>query len=133
MDKLLGARKEAILQAVDQEGNVVQEYRALFTVRALADAETRLGKSVGSTIQGFVSGRSGVRDLAILLMFGLEAEKRASKRGGDPVSYNEACEVIEMVGIERTASVLGPAITEVLRYPRKKEVVQEDEQPEEKN
>ena len=131
MEKMLGARKEAILQAVDQEGTVIQEYRALFTIRALADAETRLGKSVGNALQGFVTGRSGVRELAILLMFGMEAERRTRKGGGDPGSFDEACEVIEMVGIEQTATILGPAITDVLQYPKKQETAQEEEQPEE--
>lgn len=132
MAALLGARKEAILQAFDQEGNLVQEYRALFTIRALADAEARLGDSVGNAIKGFMTGRSGVRVLAILLMCGMEANRQATQAGGDPVSYDEACQVIEMVGIAPTATVLGPAVTSVLQYGTKKDETPE-ETPEEKN
>jgi hypothetical protein len=118
---LLGARKEAILEAKDAEGNVIEEYKALFTIRALADAEVRLGKSVGIAIQGFATGKSGIRELAILLMAGLEANRRATKSDGSPVSFDDACEVIEIVGITPVANAIGPAVNAVLQYGDEKE------------
>lgn len=118
---LLGARKEAILEAKDAEGNIIEEYKALFTIRALADAEVRLGKSVGIAIQGFATGKSGIRELAILLMAGLEANRRATKSDGSPVSFDDACEVIEIVGITPVANAIGPAVNAVLQYGDEKE------------
>lgn len=118
---LLGARKEAILEAKDAEGNVIEEYKALFTIRALADAEARLGKSVGIAISGFRTGKSGIRELAILLQAGLEANRRANKSDGSPVSFDDACDVLEMVGITPVANAIGPAVTAVLQYGEEKE------------
>lgn len=122
---MLGARKEAILEAKDAEGNVVETYKALFTIRALADAEARMGKSVGMAVRGFATGQSGVREMALLLQAGLEAERRASKTEGSPISYDDACDVIEMVGITPTADAIGPAVTSVLSYGMPKEESEE--------
>jgi hypothetical protein len=124
---LLGARKEAILEAKDAEGNIIEEHKALFTIRALADAEVRLGKSVGLAVNGFATGKSGIRELAILLMVGLEAERKATKAEGSPVSFDDACEVLEMVGITPVANAIGPAVTAVLNYG------DEEKEPAEKN
>lgn len=118
---LLGARKEAILEAKDAEGNATETYKALFTIRALADAEVRLGKSVGIAVQGFATGKSGIRELAIMLQAGLEANRRASKTDGKPVSFDDACDVLEMVGVTPVANAIGPAITAVLQYGDEKE------------
>lgn len=118
---LLGARKEAILEAKDAEGNIIEEHKALFTIRALADAEVRLGKSVGIAISGFATGKSGIRELAILLQAGLEANRRAIKSDGSPVSFDDACEVLEMVGITPVANAIGPAVNAVLQYGDEKE------------
>ena len=116
MVKLLGARKEAILHARDEDGVVVEEYRALYTTQALADAEIRMGKSVSEALGGFVTGKSGVREVALLLQSGLEADRRATGSGKTPVSFNRACEVLDMVGLTPAAKAIGDAITAVLQH-----------------
>ena len=131
MGKLLGARKEAILLVKDEEGQVIEEYRALFTTRALADAEQRIGKSMTQVLNGFVSGRSGVREIALLLQAGMEAERRASKSGGAPVSYGDACDVIDLVGINPAAESLNNAIVAVLSYGKSKPSSVDDDQGDE--
>lgn len=129
---LLGARKEAVLLAKDSEGTIVEEFRALFTTRALADAEVRARKSMADMVSGFVTGKSGVRELAILIMAGMEADRRASGGSGEPVSFDDACDVIDLVGIEPTLDVVGKAIRDVMTYGRKKTPEQPPEgQPEE--
>ena len=126
MAAVLGARKEAILEAKDPEGAMVKEYRALFTTRALADAEARIGKSMTMVLMGFPTGKSGVRELALILQAGLEAERRASKASGDPVSYDDACDVLDMVGLTPAAEAIGDAVAAVLQYGEKKEPAGED-------
>jgi hypothetical protein len=130
MAKMLGARKTAILEARDEEGNVVEEYRALFTTRALADAEARIGQSMSTVIMGFVSGKSGVRELSLLLQAGMEAERRASGGHGEPVTYDEACDVLDMVGLTPAAETLGNAVTAVLSYGQKKDKADSGSEPE---
>lgn len=125
MAKLLGARKEAILQAFDETGAAVEEYRALFTTRALADAESRIGKSMSLVLMGFSTGKSGVRELALILQAGMEAERRAADAGGDPVSYEDACDVLDMVGLTPAAEMIGDAVTAVLQYGIKKDTAPE--------
>jgi len=127
---LLGARKEAILEAKGAEGEVVETYQALYTTRALADAEARLGKSVGLAISGFATGKSGIREIAILLQAGMEANRRASKAGGNPVSFDDACDVLDVVGLTPAANVIGPAITAVLQYGLETEGFAQEEAPE---
>lgn len=117
--KLLGARKEAILQAKDAEGNVIEEYQALFTTRALADAEARIGKSMTVVLLGFSTGKSGVREIALLLQSGLEAHRRSRGSDGQPISYDDACEVLDMVGINTAAEAIGEAVAAVLNYGEK--------------
>lgn len=130
MVKMLGARKTVILEAKDEEGNTVEEYRALFTTRALADAEGRIGKSITTVIQGFITGKSGVREIALLLQAGLEAERRSQGGQGDPVTYDDACDVIDMVGITPAAEALGEAVAAVMDYGQPKTKPEAEPEPE---
>lgn len=130
MVKMLGARKMVILEAKDEEGNTVEEYRALFTTRALADAEGRIGKSITTVIQGFITGKSGVREIALLLQAGLEAERRSQGGQGDPVTYDDACDVIDMVGITPVAEALGEAVAAVMDYGQPKTKPEAEPEPE---
>jgi hypothetical protein len=123
----LGARKEAILQVVDDNGAQVTEHRALFTTRALADAESRIGRSMTAVLMGFSTGKSGVRELALLLQAGLEAERRISSPGTEPVSYDNACDLLDQVGLTPAAEAIGSAVTAVLNYGQKQA---EPEEPE---
>lgn len=130
MVKMLGARKEAILEAKDEEGTVVQEFRALFTTRALADAEAKIGKSMSQVLGGFATGRSGVREIALLLQAGMEANRRDSGSGKDPVSYDDACDALDMVGLTPAAEALNKAIVAVFSYGNLKEEEPEPATPE---
>jgi len=116
MVAMLGARQEAILTVLDEEGNKVQEFRALFTTRALADAEAKIGKSMSQVLGGFATGRSGVREISLLLQAGMEAHRRSAGTGKDPVSYDEACDVIDLVGLTPTAEAINKAIVAVFNY-----------------
>jgi hypothetical protein len=128
----LGARKEAVLEAKDAEGNVIEEYRALFTNRALADAEVKLGNSITRALNGFISGRSGIREIAIILQAGMDAYRRSVKASGNAVSFDDACDVLDAVGVMPAAAVIGKAINAVVSYGNP-EPSEGEEDEEEKN
>lgn len=106
----MGARSEKILKAGDRE------VRILFTNRALAEAEAQLGKSVIALAQGFAEGGSGVTDIATLLRSGMEASRRDTKSGGNPVTLNDAYDVMDEVGFSEVSVAVMTALAEVLSY-----------------
>lgn len=120
-NKMLGARKEAILQVKDEEGTVVREHRLLFSTRALADAEAKIGKSMTQILGGFGTGRSGVREIALLVQAGLEAQRRDGGISKEPVSYDEACDLVDLIGLSPTAEAINDAIAAVFSYGKPSE------------
>lgn len=105
-----GARGEAILQAGDRE------VRALYTNRALADAEQVLGRSAVAVAQGFSDGSSGMRELSVLLRVGMEAARRDAHEGGRAITPGDTFEVLDQVGYTRALAAVLEGVAAVLGY-----------------
>jgi len=103
-----GARGEGLIQVGDQE------YRILFTNRALAEAEQRLGKPVLQLLQD--AKTLGMREAGILLLTGLEAARRDGHLGGKPWDYNGAMQVMDQCGFMRALGVIVEACMAVIGY-----------------
>jgi hypothetical protein len=106
----MSARGEGTIQA---NGTAVT---VLFTNRALAEAETAIGRGIIGVAQGFQDGRSGVGDVAQLLRAGMEAARRDERRGGRAVTLQDAYEVLDAAGFTATANVVMTAVAAVLGY-----------------
>jgi len=105
-----GARGEATIQAGEREVHI------LFTNRALAEAESEMGKSVIGVAQGFAEGASGVSDIAHLLRAGMEAARRDAHTGGHVVSLNDAFQVLDEVGFTAVTVAVMEAVSAVLSF-----------------
>jgi hypothetical protein len=98
-----GARGEAIIQAGERE------VRALFTNRALAEAEVDIGRSIIEISRGFAAGRVGVGEIAKLLHRGMEAAQRDA-RAGNRMSLDSAYDVMDAAGYPVVARAIIEAI-----------------------
>lgn len=105
-----GARGEATIQAGDRE------VRVLFTNRAIAEAEEQADKSIIEISQGYADGKSGIRELAVLLRAGMEAARREARIGGRPISMPAAYEVLDTAGFTAVAEAVMMAVAAVLSY-----------------
>lgn len=105
-----GARGEMTFKAGDREVTV------LYTNRALAGAEKRIGKGIVAVAQGLVDGSSGLGDIAILLQVGMEASRVDTKAGGNQVSLDQAYAVMDLAGFAGVASPVMEAVAAVLGY-----------------
>lgn len=110
MNPWIGARNEAIIRAGGQE------YRLLFTNRALAEAEKTAGVSILALVNGFTDNRSGINELAHLMRAGLEAARRESRDGGRPYTLNQAFDILDKAGFAPVLSTVLEAVSEVLGY-----------------
>lgn len=115
----MGARGEGVL-VVDG-----REVRVLFTNRALARAETALGKTVLEIANEARDGRIGMNDTVRLLLAGMEAARRDEGAGGKPSSVDDAYEVMDACGFTEVARVVIEALAAVLSYDGK----EKDEHP----
>ena len=91
-----------------------KEIRVLFTNRALAEIEGAVGKSILEIANGFSDGKTGIRDTAIMLRFGMEASRRDNRDGGRSITLEDAYKVLDEVGFATVISEIMPAIVEVL-------------------
>jgi len=107
----MGARGESILRV--GEG----EYRLLFTNRALAEAQSAMGRGIIGVLRGFESGTSGVLDTAQLMVAGLEAARRDT-RDGRRAAYTlaDAYRLMDEVGFSEATKAVVEAIAPVLAY-----------------
>lgn len=105
-----GARGEETILVNDDE------VRVLFTNRALAEAEGKLGKSIIRVMKDFVSGDSGITELAHLLQVGMEAHRKDAQLGGRMVKITDAFAILEQVGFARVAEPVMLAVSAVLDY-----------------
>lgn len=92
------------------------EIKILFTNRALAEAEERMGKSVIQLATDFESGGTGITEIAILLRAGMEAARRENRSGSRPVTLNDAYDVLDEVGFTKVTTEVMTALAEVLSY-----------------
>lgn len=123
-----GARGEAIIETDDRE------VRVLFTNRAMAEAEKRLGdsKTIYNVIAlGVEAGGAGVGDLAIVLAAGMQAARRDSRASSRPPSLRDAYALMDEVGTNVVFLIVQQAILEVVMYDRAVPTPEEDEGPNE--
>lgn len=106
----MAARGERTFQAAGRDVIV------LFTNRALAGAEKRLGKGIIGIANGFMAGESGMAEMAVLLQVGMEAARVDARAGGRPVSLDDAYAVMDEVGFAVVAVPVMEAVAAVLSY-----------------
>jgi hypothetical protein len=106
----MSARGEGTIQVGDNEVQV------LFTNRALAEVEGKLGKSILQILSGFNSGASGITELAHLLRAGMEAARKEAHAGGRMAKITDAFAILEEIGFARVAEPVLLAATAVLDY-----------------
>jgi hypothetical protein len=107
---MAGARGESILRSGENE------YRILFTNRALAEAESAIGKSIIAIAQGFQFGTTGFAEVSKLLAAGLEAARRDARTGGRTLTLLDAYNVMDEVGFTECSRAVMEAVAAVLRY-----------------
>lgn len=105
-----GARGERTFQVGGRTVTV------LYTNRALAGAEKRLGKGIIGVAEGLLSGVSGMTEIAVLLQVGMEAARVDTKLGGSQISLDAAFEVLDKAGFGSVAAPVMEAIADVLSY-----------------
>ena len=105
-----GARGEAILRLGDEERPI------LFTVRALADAETQLGKTIQKIGQSMQADGLPLADLARLTLTGLEAARRDAHPGTRPYTIADAWAIIESMGFLPATKAVFEAISMAYNY-----------------
>lgn len=105
-----GARGEMTLNAGDR---VV---RILFTNRALADVEAKLGKGILAIANGLVDGTTGLVETAHLLRAGMEAARRDAGEPGPAVALNTAFDVMDAAGFGPVSTAVMEAVAAVLSY-----------------
>ena len=106
----MGARGESTLHVGETE------YRILFTNRALAEAQSAMGKGIIGVLQGYQGGESGVLETAHLLAAGLEAARRESRSRGIAYTVNDAYRIMDEVGFTAAAKATLEAVAAVLSY-----------------
>jgi hypothetical protein len=106
----MGARGEGTIQVGGDEVQV------LFTNRALAEVEGKLGKSILQILSGFNTGESGITELAHLLRAGMEAARKESHASGRMTKITDAFAILEEIGFARVAEPVLLAATAVLDY-----------------
>ncbi|MFO7740827.1 MAG: GTA-gp10 family protein [Anaerolineae bacterium] len=106
----MGARGEITLQAGDRE------VQLLFTNRAIATAEEKLGKGIIEVLVRFEQGGGGITETAILLQAGMEFARREAGLGGRRVSLPQAFEVLDEAGFAVALAAIAEGIRGVLSY-----------------
>jgi hypothetical protein len=90
-----------------------QEYRVLYTNRALLNVETWTGKSIIQIVRGFVDGKSGVNEIARLLQAGMDAARKDGG-GGKQVTLDAALDALDDIGTINALNQLQDAVGGVL-------------------
>jgi len=119
-----GARGEGTLALADG-----REVQVLYTNRALAQIEQDLGRSILAVAQGFASNQSGIKDVAVMLRHGMEAQRRYARMDRRAVTLLDAFEVLDAVGLTQVAEVVMLAVSDVLGYGAKSDDLPGDDDP----
>jgi len=106
----LGARGEAIIEA---DG---REVHALYTNRALAQAERLLDRSILAVLRGFSDNSTRLGELAVVLQTGMEAARRDAREGGRQVTLSDAYGVLDAAGFAAVCSAVIQAVADVIGY-----------------
>lgn len=105
-----GARGETAFQANGRE------VRVLYTNRALADAEQRVGKSIMAIARGLQDESTTLGETVVLLRVGMEAARRDAGQPGPSISMNDAYAVMDAAGFGPTAVAVMEAVGAVLSH-----------------
>lgn len=119
-DTVNGARGERTFRAGGRDVTV------LFTNRALANSEKRLGRGIVAVAQGMGDGSSGITEIAVLLHVGMEAARLDRRDRGRPYSMDDAYKVLDRAGFAAVASPVMEAVAAVLGYAADEEESTED-------
>ena len=120
----MSARGERTFSADGRDINI------LFTNRALATAERRIGKSIVSIAQGMTSGELGIGDLATLLHVGMEAARVDQRSRSRSYSMDDAYQVLDDAGFAEVAGPVVEAIAAVISYaPESSDQTEDDLDP----
>lgn len=92
------------------------EVEILYTNRALISLEKNLDRGILGLLQGFVSGESGVSELAAMLQAGMEAARRDARTGGARISLNDALAVLDQAGFAAVAGPVMEAVAAVISH-----------------
>jgi hypothetical protein len=90
------------------------EVRVLFTTRALAEAETAVGKPVLQIFDELSRNAAGIGAVAQVLRAGMEAARRDAKGGGRPIAINDAYDLMDEVGFAAVVTAIAEGVTVVL-------------------
>jgi len=107
---MAGARGEGVIELTDHQVPI------LFTNRALADAEAKLGRAILATLQGLVDGTTGITEMVVLLQVGMQAAKRDAGERPFAVTLNEAYDVMDEAGFTAVTAAVAEASAAVLTY-----------------
>lgn len=106
----MSARGEAIIRADEKE------VRILYDNRALAEAETQMGKSIVATLSAAQARNDiAIKDLAQILRAGLTSARRHSGKG-KPATLIEAFDVLNWAGFSLVTKEVMTAVAAVLSY-----------------
>lgn len=106
----MSARGEAIITAGDKE------VRVLFDNRALAEAESSMGKGIIATLSAAQAKNDiQIKDLAQILRAGMSAARRDAGKG-KPATLIEAFAVLNWAGFGLVAKEVMTAVAAVLSY-----------------
>lgn len=109
-----GARGEETITLPDG-----REFPVLFTNRAIAEAEQRLGRGVISIMQEFQLGGAGgvsVKDVGILLHAGLVQGRRDAGGSRKQITADQLWDIIDLIGFAEAARIVFEAVANVLAY-----------------
>ncbi len=88
----------------------------LFTNRALAQAETQLGKTVLQIVSDASGDNLGIGDVTRLLLVGMQAARHDKKERGTPPSMKDAFSVMDQGGFAEVRRVVLEARAAVRSY-----------------
>jgi hypothetical protein len=119
----MSARGESTIKVGDREVPI------LFTNRALLNAEKQTGKGIIGILNGFVEGTSGLGDLVALLRCGMEAARLDARRGGKPISNEDAIDIIDAIGFTEAIVPVMEAVSVVISYASQAEPIEQGDDP----
>jgi len=105
----MGARGEVVLNAGERRVTV------LFTNRALAKAETALGRNVMAMLREASSSGFGMNDVAQLLQIGLDASRRENGEA-QAVTLDDAYLVLDEIGYMDGMRAVIEALSAVMTF-----------------
>jgi len=92
------------------------EILVLYSNRAIAEAESMMGKGIIGVLNGFENGQSGVKEVAVLFSAGMDAARRYYRLGGKRASLQDAYDLMDQIGFTVVAAEVFQAVSEVIAH-----------------